>query len=500
VNGERSVAGIVEAERPRDVRRSDHRSRSMSPPSIRTVWAAIAFGVPVAATWFGRTQAIDLAYQIRAGELMLDSHRLLTTDPFTFTVAGTNWLNQQWGAEVVFAALWRWAGWGGIAVAWGLLVGLACLFVHLACRGRGASPVVAACLTLAAYVVAAPILTMRPQLFGIVLFAATQWIVATRDRSPARLWVVPVMAALWANLHGSFVLLFALLTVAWFEERMSDRLRRRVVVVGGLSLVATLVNPFGVRVWTYVTSIAGNPTISGRVAEWGPPSVRTPIGALFIGSVLAAFVFLATRQHRVPIVTLIALCFYALLGMAAVRGVVWWALACPALVAPALRPDRARTDERSFVNAGFLIGICVLLVVAYPGARGSDPVSGGPAILTFAPEDLVEAARGAVPPGAHVFASEVYGSWFEFSAPDLPVFVDPRIELFPSDVWNDYFAVEEGRAGWEETLRRWNVDVVVLHPDWASGLLKVIPESTGWRLVTTSPDGSVYARVVPVPG
>lgn len=489
------MAGIVEAERPRDATPAEEPSGwSARRPTIATVWAAIAFAVPVAATWFVRTQAIDLAYQVRAGEVMLDSHRLLTTDPFTFTVAGHAWQNQQWGAELLFAASWRSAGWGGIAVVWGLLVGLACSFVYLGCRARGASASVAASLTLAGYVVAAPILTMRPQLFGIVLFAATGWIVAARGRAPARLWAVPAVAAVWANLHGSFVLLFAVLAVAWFEEARTGPARRRLAIVGGLSAAATLINPFGIRVWTYVTSIAANPTISGRVAEWGPPSVRTPLGALFLGSVLATFVFLSTREHRVSLVTLVALCFYALLGMAAVRGVVWWALACPVLIAPSLRTAGSRDEGRSALNIVFLVALGVVLAISYPGTRGMDPLTRGPAILTYAPQDLVEAVRENVPAGSRVFASEVYGSWVEFSLPEDPVFVDARIELFPDDVWGDYFAVEEGRDRWEATLRRWNVDALILHPGWASGLLAVIDESPDWHRVTTSPEGSVYVR------
>jgi hypothetical protein len=488
------VAGIVETERRRDATRAEEPSRWSARVSIGTVWAAVAFAVPAAATWWGRTQAVDLAYQIRAGEVMLDTHRVLTADPFTFTAAGHGWLNQQWGAELFFAGLWRSAGWGGVAVAWGLLVGLACLFVYLGCRARGAAPSVAACLTLASYVVAAPILTMRPQLFGIILFAATGWIVATRERSPGRLWVVPGLAAVWANVHGSFVLLFAVLVVAWFEEGTTGRWRGRLAVVGGLSVAATLVNPFGIRVWAYVTSIAANPTISGRVAEWGPPSVRTPLGALFFGSVLATFVFLSTREHRVSLVTLVALCFYAILGIAAVRGVVWWALACPVLVAPALRTVASKGSARSLINVVFLTALAILLVLAYPAARGEDPVSGGPAVLTYAPERLVDAVRGTVPAGSRVFASEVYGSWVEFSLPEDPVFVDPRIEVFPEDVWDDYFVVEDGRTGWDATLRRWDVDALILHPGWASGLLAVIDESPDWHRVTTSPEGSVYVR------
>ena len=44
---------------------------------------------------------------------MPDTHHLLSTDLFTFTVAGHTWLNQQWAAEVFFA------GSGGLGVGTG---------------------------------------------------------------------------------------------------------------------------------------------------------------------------------------------------------------------------------------------------------------------------------------------------------------------------------------------------------------------------------------------
>src|SRR5712691_9574673 len=106
---------------------------ALSSPGVDTVWGAVAVIVPIVAVWFGRTQAVDLAYQVRAGIQMLDAHHLLTTDPFTFSVAGHSWLNQQWGAELFFGAAWRVGGWDGLAVVWGLMVGAIALFLFLAC-------------------------------------------------------------------------------------------------------------------------------------------------------------------------------------------------------------------------------------------------------------------------------------------------------------------------------------------------------------------------------
>jgi hypothetical protein len=76
--------------------------------------------------------------------------------------------------------------------------------------------------------------------------------------------------------------------------------------------------------------------------------------------------------------------------------------------------------------------------------------------------------------------------------------VDPRIELFPDQVWNDYFRVSEGREGWDRVLTRWDVDVVILHPAWAGGLMTVIKADPAWRLLARTSEGAAYVRVHPL--
>jgi hypothetical protein len=82
--------------------------------------------------------------------------------------------------------------------------------------------------------------------------------------------------------------------------------------------------------------------------------------------------------------------------------------------------------------------------------------------------------------------------------PSSTVFVDPRIELFPDHVWNDYFEVSEGREGWDKVLARWDVDVVILHPAWAGGLMTVISHDPASRLLARTREGAAYMRVRPL--
>ena len=161
---------------------------------------------------------VDLTYQLRAGAEILGGQGIPSVDTWTFTAAGLPWFDQQWGAQVVLSVIFQVAGWTGLALLRGGLVALifGCLFEIGRRRDLGLRR--SAWLALAAFVVCAPALALRPQLGGMALFAATLLIVSDRRAHPARLWIVPVLVAAWANIHGSFFLGPLVLGLAWLED------------------------------------------------------------------------------------------------------------------------------------------------------------------------------------------------------------------------------------------------------------------------------------------
>jgi hypothetical protein len=466
-------------------------------PTVGTTWLFLAVAVPVALVLLSQTPAIDLAYQIRAGNMMLEERHVLASDAFSFTAHGQYWLNQQWGAQILLALAYRLVHWSGLALLRAALVGISMALVFFACRARGARARSAALLTVAGYLVGAQVMPqLRPQEFGVVLFAISQWAITTRARHPKRIWLVPPSVLLWANIHGTFPLVFLLLAFAWLEDRRNDRVAaKRTLSVSVISLVLTAIGPFGLRVWSYIGEVATHPAVRQMIGEWAPPTIRSWTGRAFLVSVFAVVVVIARRDQRVAWLQLLQLGVFAGLGFAAGRGVVWWGLAAPVIVAGLLDDADLVTDSaRSSLNGLLTAVVALAVVVAAFAQRGIDPVTRAPSWISYAPQDLVAAVQPAVPSGTRAFVSEPYASWVELRDPDLMVAVDPRIEVFPEAVWDDYTLVSSGREGWQEVLDRWGVDVLILHPGDASGLLNVIGSESDWRLLRTSLDGSVYVR------
>jgi hypothetical protein len=465
--------------------------------SLARLWAALAILLPVLGAFIANLSSVDLAYHLRAGEEILGGAGIPARDTFTFTAAGQPWLDQQWAAQVLLAAVYEVGGWTGLVVLRAALVGALFGLLFLACRLRGADLRRAAWLTLAAFVVSAVALALRPQLFGMVLLALTLVIVAGRRRWPRAIWLAVPIVAVWANLHGSFFLGPVVVGLAWLDDIHDRRPEAgRTLAAAVLAALAALLNPFGPAVWGYALGLSTNSLVTARITEWQPTSLRTVPGMLFFGSALAVAVLLARRASATTWPTLAWLGVFFAIGAFAIRGVAWWPFGAAVAVAPLLaRPEPVPPARRSIVlervNVGIVAAIVFACIALLPAWRPIDPGLGAPnGVVGHAPPGITAALRDLARPGDRLVNPQPWGSWFEFAVPDVPVAIDSRIEVFPADVWSDYETVTGGRDGWQEVLDRWAVTIVVVPADddaFAGRLLEA-----GWRSVHDDEDGTVF--------
>jgi hypothetical protein len=468
--------------------------------SFARLWAALAILLPALAALIANLSSVDLAYHLRAGAQILDGGGIPTADTWTFTAFGQPWLDQQWGAQVVLAAAYRLGGWTGLVVLRSLLVGLLFGLVFLACRLRGADVRRAAWLSLVAFAVSAVALGLRPQLFGMVLLALVFVILAGRRERPRLIWAIPVIVVIWANLHGSFFLGPVVVGLAWLEDVAdSDPGRRRTLAVAIVSAVAALVNPFGPQVWLYAAGLSTNPEVTARITEWQPTTLRTVPGLLFFGSALAVVVLLARRGTRTPWPTLGWLGVFFAIGAYAIRGVAWWPLGAAFAVAPLIaRPEPVERPLGVWparINAFIVAAIVVAGIALLPIWRPIDPGLQAPSgVVGNAPPGITAALREQGRAGDRLFNPQPWGSWFELSVPDLQVAIDSRIEVFPREVWDHYEAVTSGRDGWQDTLGRWGVTLVVVPKQDPAFRDRLV--AAGWQVTHEDDDGAVL-RLAP---
>jgi hypothetical protein len=479
---------------------ADGRARAGPWLTVPRLWLVVVLGAIGVMELAQLPGAVDLAYHLKVGQLMVAGHAVPRTDMLAWTTAGRPWLDQNWGAQLVLYGIWRLGGFPLLTVTSAALTVASWALVAAACRRRTANLRLIAGTVLAGYAVAAAAFSVRPQLFSLLLFAAELYLLEVARTRPKVALAIPLLMPLWANLHGAFVvgvglLVIEVLAAAWRRDR-AGAARYALVTVAGVA--GLLVNPWGVGVLGYAVSLPTNQAVTRIVSEWGPTSPRQLTGILVVGAIglLVVALVRAPAPGRVP-EQLLRMALLGGLALWAVRGVAWFGLALPvALCALAPeRPPRPAAADRGTpaVSVVVLAVLAVALVTAAPPLGRT--LFGPRPEMTFAPVAAADWLAANPQPG-RMLNYQPWGSYLEFRlGPEVQVAFDSRVELPPAERWDRYLAVFTGRWDSERQLEDWGVGHVVLSRRSSPALAELLERSGRWRMAFTSGDQRVYVRV-----
>lgn len=215
----------------------------------------------------------DVWWHLAMGHYIV-AHGIPAVEPFSFLHAANPWVGQQWLYEVGLARVVDLGGAALASLVMGVVASSALLIAVLSIppHRRPAGPWMAAALILSA-LVAAQLVGVRGQvisLFGaaVVLYVVMRW----RSGSTRVLLVLPPLFLVWANLHAGFIIGLGIAIVALLAVRTAGR-RSRLLLGAAIAAgaLATLVNPAGPGLWSYVGTTFTNPTLTGVVTEWQSP-------------------------------------------------------------------------------------------------------------------------------------------------------------------------------------------------------------------------------------
>jgi hypothetical protein len=261
-------------------------------PSVRDMIFIFLFWSLLAGPLSNRPLAdADIGWHIRTGELVLATHSLPRTDPFSSTMQGQTWFAWEWLYDIVLGILHQACGLNGVVWLCAFLV--AAVFVLLLSQllRRGTGLPLAIVLMLLAESAATIHLYARPHivswLFSLLWFVGLErWERSQQGRLPWWVpWFFPASMLLWVNLHGGWLFGMALLgiyTFAAFVEsiRTPDAFAaigiayraRAMAVAWAASAVATLVNPYGWQLHAHVYRYLGDRYLMNRIDEFRSPN------------------------------------------------------------------------------------------------------------------------------------------------------------------------------------------------------------------------------------
>jgi hypothetical protein len=460
----------------------------------------------------------DLWGHVRFGQAVLSLHQLVLHDPYSYSAPGHYWNNHEWLSEVLMAAVFNHAGVFGL-----ILLKLACTTVVIlalaaALAETGSSTLVQFAVLIGSAVVIKPQLQFRPQSFTFALLAVLIYLLtADAYRRAGRLWLAVPILALWANLHGGFIMGIAALgtyvAVSGLQDVIAGRGYNRAIrlaAITGAATLVTLVTPYGLGTWETVGHALHDPYTRTVIEEWQPLASaalahwrehRFLISNYEIGIAMMALAGISWAM-TIEAIDLPLCAIATLMAIAAFISTRNLPIAMIALAAPLARhlphawhslvPVKvsARAPQRSlwiWINQAILIALSIVIFLQ----NG------------FFSRSLT--SRDPYPAGACEFMKQHQQSgnilstfeWGEYLIWNMPpesrVFIDGRYDtVFPLEIIYEFALFNFNQPGGDAVLSEFPTDFVLIKPNSRSR--QVMDTRADWKLIYEDASSRLYAR------
>lgn len=455
----------------------------------------------------------DTYWHLAAGRLLLEHGELPDHDPWAFTTGTHPWYLLSWLWNVMLGHAYAWQGLFG-AVYMSALVHAAAFTVCFAvCRERSGDPI-PAFLTL--LLVMIPIgLYVRPQMMTVLLVPVFAWVLqkATTERRWRLLAALPLLTALWVNLHGGFgagLTLIGCYGLAAFLQR--DRSLFFVLAATGLACAgAALLNPYGWSIFAGMLRTMGGFLSQTIIDEWKPLQLTIPslLPRLFIPLFL---VLVPPRDRRFTLGERIAAYGWLLLGLSSARHLAIFYLVAAPMLAVAIKDSLLQTAPagsrgaalaerlRSGADRRSVRSIAVAIALIVAGALQTAPARARLQADQWhmqMPLDDTLAYLRAHCRQPRLLTHYNVGSYFVFAAPgEIRPFIDGRAETaYPPGTLKDYLAFHQANVGWETILDTWHIDGVLLPAaELLPGFADRFAHRRGWHLAHRGQFADLYLR------
>lgn len=421
----------------------------------------------------------DLFWHIRGGNDILESQKIVLNDGWNYLFEGKPWVNQQWLLQIIYASIFKIGGLQLLFYFKSFICSLIALFVFLAIKREN---LFVSYLTTAIVVsVIGRYFLMRTQLFSFLFLSILIFFLEKVDIKKRFIPLI-FLFALWSNIHAFFGLgllamgmyiAFEILTESFKEKSLSPIFKREnlfQIVNVPLCLLATLINPFGIKIYQTAGTIFSHKQVA-LISEW-LPVWKYPIASILIFYIFFAvliFVSILFIEKIKP--KYVALAFpLVTFGFYSVRILPLSVVASAPLLCFLLNELYITVNfKREYETkiTPLIVTFLVIFSLTSLSYRILNPIT--------IPDKKY---REDYPVGAIAYMKENnlkgkifnefdWGGFIVFSSKDFKTAIDGRtaVLLFPNgylEEWRDTVDVKEG---WNERLEKGSPDYILLYAD-----------------------------------
>ena len=477
-----------------------------------------------------------IGWHIRTGQLILSTHSIPRTDPFSSTMAGQPWFAWEWLYDALVGWLDRAAGLNAVVLFTAVIIAAVFSWTFRLLVARGTNLLVALVLVLLAASASMIHFFARPHVVSWLFTVAWFCILDSSERHPSRrnsraLWALPVLMVVWVNIHGGFLIGLVLLAIYWMSaawcaltpkrDRFEDVLQkihaaaraRQLALTGILSALATLMNPYGWRLHLHIYRYLSNRFLMDHIDEFQSPNFHLVAQKCFALLLLLSIAVLAARSsgvnRPVRVSELLILLFAVYSGLYASRNIPVSSLLLILTIGPWLSQSVAaspwldpaanflpRMQALDATLRGHLWPIAAVALTCWitfhGGKLGASPLMDAhfsPGRFPVAAVDYLQAHNIQSP----VLSPDSWGGYLIYRLyPQTKVVLDDRHDLYGEQFLKSYLKMIHAEPGWSDFLQQHPAGYVLVPSD--SPLAAILPETPGWQPIYHDDVAVVFVR------
>lgn len=465
----------------------------------------------------------DIWWHLKVGDWIVEHHAVPHTGILSRTAADRPWVAYSWGYEILISRAYAWFGLLGIGL-YGTLLTLAVAYsIYWMLRrisGRFWVAWIGAAITCSAFLFNG---MPRPFFFSIALFGITLTLLLEANRSGrmARLYWLPLIFFIWANLHIQFIyglFLLGLFVGVNLVLRVGDALRLTpdfllapslplapLIALAAACILATVAGPYTYHPYQVVYEYSRAKFTYAVIIELQPLSFRGFSNFLQLFLTAAAF-FAVGWKRKLDLFKLTLLTAASVIAYRTMRDAWFICLPAAACIAEtlALKSEDETTAAESHLTCpadscpaetwleklGVAAAVIALLALISNGTdftpRGLDRV-----ISSQYPVNAINFLRRNPIPGP-LYNNLNWGGFLMWYMPQYPVAVDGRNDLYGDQLDQLFFNSQNAETSYETDPYLNQAGVVLLNSDLP--LAKVLTLDSRFQLVYRDRIATVFAR------
>jgi hypothetical protein len=439
----------------------------------------------------------DLPRHLLFGRYILQQRQIPVIEPFIYPYENQPYVSHEWLAQVVYQAVYSAGGLTELVLLAAALISSTFFIIYryLAQRLASRLPV----LFIVAWGAFATSLNwaIRPHLFSMFFLAIwLVWADRLRRGEKISLWQFPALMLVWSNFHGVFIagvlVLFAL-AAGWLVDYLLDATHqtlatgKRLWLALILSIFASVLNPGGAGSWVSILGFVNNQYLMSRMLEANSPNFQLPEMRVFFLLLIFSIFLLAVKRHKLSSGQGFLLAGFSAMSLMAFRNVHLYGVVAPFVLAEALTDGRtlpilARLEATLAHVEDKITGMYypILTILVFGGLVITSPLS--KALYQFDPQTFPVRAVTWVksnPQNGRMFNDLNWGGYLALNLfPTHKTFVDSVSDV-SGEVTLEYETVITLAPGWQEILRKYAVDWVIIPAD---SMLAEQLTAQGWHL------------------